>query len=250
MNNTISAPLTTLSLATDVPDKDRDFLAAFYRFTTTATWSLSYDSGIYTLHHATDKRSLCLDFNAGNYLHRRKHHAKEPLLKAVRIKQKLPKTLIDATPGVLQDSLMLASRGIDVIATERHPLLYIMVKSALSNVGLPIRYDFADAKTILPNYSADVIYLDPMYPPKKKNAQVKKAMQILHDIVGQDDDADCLLHTARRQTARVVVKRPGYAPPLADIPPDFVSQTGATRFDIYLPDASANIGFHFVHSPT
>ena len=38
----------------------------------------------------------------------------------------------------------------------------------------------------------DVIYLDPMFPHRKKSAKVKKEMQAFQHIVGSDIDSDGL----------------------------------------------------------
>ena len=63
-----------------------------------------------------------------------------------------------------------------------------------------------------------VVYLDPMFPHKQKSALVKKEMRVFQSLVGPDLDADGLLAPARQlATKRVVVKRPDYAPPLAEV---------------------------------
>ncbi|MDU1610685.1 MAG: class I SAM-dependent methyltransferase, partial [Enterobacter sp.] len=52
--------------------------------------------------------------------------------------------------------------------------------------------------------------------------------------VGPDLDADGLLEPARQlATKRVVVKRPDYAPPLADVATTNAVTTKGHRFDIY-----------------
>lgn len=241
-----------LSVSNDIQTDDLDFLSRFYSLDDNAEWRLSRVEDVYQIESTAQKLRLCLDFRCGNYQHRNQYRGKEPLIHALKIKQKLPTSVIDATPGLLKDSFMLAGRGIAVTAIERNPLVYILVKRALAVIdtakdiasnsaintesNMKIAYHFGEAAQRLPDFSADIIYLDPMYPPKKKSAQVKKDMQILHHLVGQDSDAEQLLLVARRQNARVIVKRPDYAPPLGNMTPDRVSQAdkrGATRFDIY-----------------
>ncbi len=228
-----------IALFKAIPDADHQFLSRFYQFNSNADWQLTMTDGdCYCLKHKTTNLSLTLDFRQGNYRYRQQHIGKEPLLNAVKIQKKLPKTLIDTTPGVLKDSFMLASRGIDIIAIERHPLLYVMVKQALSHTDSNIDYHFGDTKDLLPHFQADIIYLDPMYPPKRKSAQVKKEMQILHQLIGADSDSDRLFRVAKQQKTRLVVKRPSYAEPIANSKPSFSYATdkrGATRYDIYLP---------------
>ncbi len=220
-----------------VPPTAADFLSQYYGFDDTADWQLTLHQHIYTLLQKSTGLTLHLDFRQGNYYYRNHHKGKEALLQAVKIKKYLPKHLIDATPGVLKDSFMLAGRGIHITAIERNPLLYLMVKQALSQVACPIDYYFGEAADRLGDFSAQIIYLDPMYPPKYKSAAVKKDMQILHHIVGSDADAAHLLNVARQQPARVVVKRPVYAGSLSATPPDFIIQAGkrgTTRFEVYL----------------
>ncbi len=220
-----------------VPLTAADFLGRYYGFDDTADWQLTLHQHIYTLLQRSTGLALRIDFRQGKYRYRNHHKGKEPLLQAVKIKKRLPERLIDATPGVLKDSFMLAGRGIHVTAIERNPLLYLMVKQSLSQVACPIDYYFGEAADRLGDFPAPVIYLDPMYPPRHKSAAVKKAMQILHRIVGSDADAAHLFRVARQQHARVVVKRPAYAASLSTTPPDFICRAdkrGATRFEVYL----------------
>lgn len=230
--------LEKVALGKFVSPSDYQFLEQYYVIDASAAWRLDFVGDSYQLSNTTLDLQMNVDFRSGNYRHRNEYIGKEPLLKAIKIKQKLPQSVIDTTPGVLKDSFMLAGRGIHVVAIERNPILYVMIKHALSQVDTPIDYYFGDAKHILGEHQADIIYLDPMYPPKKKSAQVKKDMQILHHVIGDDDDAAELLNTARQHAqqnnARVVVKRPNYAEPLGNKKPSHTSQTGATRFDVYL----------------
>lgn len=231
--------LCRIALDHTVATKDRVFLARFYALDPHADWQLSLtEEQVYRLSNHHLDLALCLDFRTGNYRHRQQHQGKEPLLKAIRVRGKLPKTLIDATPGLLKDSLMLAGHGINITAIERNPLLYVMVKQALSHVNVNVGYHFGEAKCLLPDYHAEVIYLDPMYPAKKSSAQVKKDMQILHAVIGADGDAAALLGIACQQSARVIVKRPSYAEHLGKASPTFsyaAQKRKATRFDVYLP---------------
>lgn len=227
--------LKSLAIDTSVSANVQSFLAEFYSIDSQSDWLLSLSNDAYQLSSKQLGLALRLDFREGNYRHRNNNTGKEPLLKAIKVKQKLPATLLDATPGVLKDSFMLAARGISIIAIERHPLVYTMIEQALSLVEVDINYQFGDASIGLNAVDAEVIYLDPMYPSKKKSAQVKKEMQVLHHIIGADTDAEQLLSAARAKNSRVVVKRPSYAEPLGGEIPSFVSQTGATRFDVYLP---------------
>ena len=98
----------------------------------------------------------------------------------------------------------------------------------LANSKLHIEH--ADTKT-----APDVIYIDPMYPERKKSALVKKDMQILHKLIGNSQDDVELLGTALGYaTQRVVVKRPIQAEPVSGIKPDVNISSKKTRYDIYI----------------
>ena len=88
-----------------------------------------------------------------------------------------------------------------------------------------------------------MVYLDPMFPQRdqnqqavKKQAQVKKQMQLLHLLLPEDGEMDLgdqLLDLARKVAKRVVVKRPRHAIYLADQVPDHQWLGDACRFDAY-----------------
>jgi 16S rRNA (guanine1516-N2)-methyltransferase len=81
----------------------------------------------------------------------------------------------------------------------------------------------------------DVVYLDPMFPHRKKSAAVKKEMRLFQQLLGSDDDADLLLEPALTLAKkRVVVKRPSGAPFLANKKPHIEMLGKANRFDVYL----------------
>ena len=84
----------------------------------------------------------------------------------------------------------------------------------------------------------EVIYLDPMFPPRTKSAKVKKEMRLFHQLLGADPDAEAMLPLARQVASRrVVVKRPRLAPLLhPDISCHHSLKGKANRFDIYLPE--------------
>jgi len=89
----------------------------------------------------------------------------------------------------------------------------------------------------------DVIYIDPMYPHRKKSAAVKKGMQTLQRLLGPDLDSQQLLDAALLAAAsftikRVVVKRPTGAELLNNsfsIEPAHNHESKNTRYDVYLP---------------
>ena len=133
---------------------------------------------------------------------------------------------------------------------ERSGILFTLIENAIERAslsekfapivkqGFTVFHDDANdyiksqltAKTIPP----DVIYIDPMYPHRKKSALVKKDMQILQRLHGIDDNAAELLENALLfAKKRVVVKRPIQAETLSERKPNTCIKSKKTRYDIY-----------------
>ena len=165
--------------------------------------------------------------------------------------------LIDATAGLGHDSLLMAALGAEVTLIERNPILFTLLEDAqvqarhdtfLGAVVERIQLVFSDSATYLQQQydlqkTVDVTYLDPMFPQRdqnlqavKKQAQVKKQMQLLHLLLPEDgemDLGDYLLVLAQKISKRVVVKRPRLAVFLNGQQPDHQWQGDACRFDAY-----------------
>ena len=151
----------------------------------------------------------------------------------------------------------MAALGAQVTLIERHPILFTLLEDAQAQsrhdpfLGLVvdrIQLVFSDSAAYLQQLAeqekmVDVTYLDPMFPQRdqnlqavKKQAQVKKQMQLLHMLLPEDgemDLGDYLLVLARKISKRVVVKRPRLAIFLDDQSPDHQWQGDACRFDAY-----------------
>jgi 16S rRNA (guanine1516-N2)-methyltransferase len=192
-----------------------------------------------------------VDFTSGkaDYRRRRGGGRKQTLVRAVGIKGKYLPRIVDGTAGLGQDSFVLACQGCRVEMLERHPVMAALLADGLRRaaddpeIGAIVRARLAlsrgDSLEKLAMIPADrrpeVVYLDPMYPHRRKSALVKKELRILRTLVGDDQDSDNLLPAALRvATKRVVVKRPAAAPPLTGPKPDLVFTTRNNRFDVYL----------------
>jgi 16S rRNA (guanine1516-N2)-methyltransferase len=94
-----------------------------------------------------------------------------------------------------------------------------------------------DAIALMRDWNGDapqVVYLDPMFPPRDKSALVKKEMRAFRPFVGDDDDAPALLDAALALAShRVVVKRPRRAASLGGIAPSYALEGKSSRFDVY-----------------
>ena len=196
--------------------------------------------------------AIHVDFVSGALQHRRKYGGGrgQTIARAIGLKQGVtPPSLIDATAGLGKDAFVFACLGCSVRLIERSPVIARLVDDAITraqrdeNFSPFIEHGFKlinsnaiDYLTQLDEASRpEVIYLDPMYPERKKSAQVKKNMQILQKLLGHDEDTEQLLkaalHCARK---RVVVKRPKGSDSLFGDKPTISYESKKTRYDTYI----------------
>jgi len=190
----------------------------------------------------------------------------ELLLQAARLTA--DSQVIDATAGFGHDSLILASTGAQVTMLEQQPLMaLLLLAEQLRMSTLPnwqklmsrLQIINTDALTYFARFNnylgadneqaIDVIYLDPMFPEDSyqdsktgKGAKVGKHMQALHQLAHPPtlDEEQQLLQSAQavvsqngQKQGRVIVKRPQFAPLLADQQPSESWNNEAVRFDGY-----------------
>ena len=190
---------------------------------------------------------------------------RQPIARSVGLARRSssPTTVVDATAGFGEDAWLLASLGCRVLALERDPVVAALLRDGLvraaADSSAAKNRDFhkrlhlvgADAKSLLSHMARadrlavdelsdsmrrfcppDVIYIDPMFPPKRKTTQ-RKPLRVLRQLVGEDADAPALLQAALAVAKkRVVVKRPLRAAPLGDQPTS-VHRGKAMRYDVY-----------------
>ena len=191
-----------------------------------------------------------VDFASGAVAHRRKFGGGkgQSIAKAIGMKAGVTLHVIDATAGLGRDAFVLASLGCKVDMVERSPVAAALLEDGLERAYLDaeigewmqqrMRLTHASGYEYLQQHKADVVYLDPMFPHKKKSALVKKEMRVFQGVVGADLDADDLLEVALAAAKyRVVVKRPDYAPFLNDKKPSMCIKTKKNRFDVYVKQA-------------
>jgi 16S rRNA (guanine1516-N2)-methyltransferase len=159
-------------------------------------------------------------------------------------------TVLDITAGLGVDSAMLALMGYYVSAIERSPVISALLRDGLRRANknkdlhnaLGGRLEFIESEslTVMQNTpEVDVVYMDPMFPPKRKTSALPQgSIQMLQAIVGYGDDKQEveLFHMAMKTaTKRVVVKRPHYAP-LFNNNPIVVHKGKLVRYEVYAPN--------------
>ncbi len=192
-----------------------------------------------------------VDFVSGASAHRRKYGGGkgQSIAKAVGISSAYKPSILDATAGLGRDAFVLATLGCDVTMIERHPVVYLLLRSGLqlakddievSDIISRMRLLQGNSIELLANWNSreqtqpDIVYLDPMFPHSNASAEAKKEMKLFRSLVGADLDEDQLWSQANEiARCRVVVKRPAKAPPLAGKSPSYTLAGKANRFDVY-----------------
>ena len=195
--------------------------------------------------------SIHVDFVEGALAHRRQYGGGrgQAIARAVGLKHGNTPSVLDITAGLGRDAYILAALGCKLTLVEQSPVLYTLIKDGIRR-GL----EHPDSKAVLNNFMnlvygdsitymeqlspdtrPDVIYMDPMYPERKKTALVKKDMQILQRLIGKGDNTEQLLATAMGKCRqRVVVKRPVHADSIPGPKPSTSICSKKTRYDCYI----------------
>ena len=204
-------------------------------------WYLQEIGGIWNFFYNEENLGF-IDFACADY---RARGGKEYLPKCFKNLEN--KTIYDLTAGWGRDSWLLAYRGFSIIMVEKNPYLYSLLKQGLdlanknpkiSNISQRMKIIFSNSLDFLKNNNVEknsAIYLDPMYPEKKKNALVKKRMQILHLLLENEEENNnnLLLYAQKTWAKKIIVKRPKNAEFLAKIKPNSFITSPNTRYDIY-----------------
>ena len=200
------------------------------------------------------KAVLSVSFDSGAADYRRQFGGgkSQMIAKAVGIEAGVFPAILDATAGLGGDAFVFASLGSRVTAVERSGVLFAMLERAkesamkraltldpellavLDNLSLS-HMDGVEFMLSCEPFAAEVIYLDPMFPERKKSAAVKKEMRILQALLQDEvgNEEQLLELSLTKASHRVVVKRPKQAPPIKGLAPGYALQGKSTRFDIY-----------------
>ena len=176
--------------------------------------------------------------------------ARELLVRAARVRGVESPTVVDATAGLGEDSLLLAAAGFTVTMFERDVAIAALLRDALERAAdEPLLAGIVERMTLVEGDSVaglrelsvppDVVFLDPMFPERTKSAAVKKKFQLLHHLERPCEDEEGLLAAALSARPRkVVVKRPPKGPWLAGVKPSHSLAGKAVRYDVIVPPPS------------
>jgi 16S rRNA (guanine1516-N2)-methyltransferase len=189
----------------------------------------------------------------------------QPLLKAVQGRKKRGSVslILDATAGLGGDDWILASLGYGVVAVERHPIVFALLRDARARAGIErpwaarrIRIHWEDGTATLQGLAEeracglgsragraviprpDVVYLDPMFPePGRRKGASKKEISMLRGLVPAPEDGGLgMLRLGLLAAHRVVMKRPARREPLRPEgrAPVHSVQGRGFRYDVYI----------------
>ena len=193
---------------------------------------------------------IYVDFLKGSLAYRRLFGGgrSQLIARAIGLKSYPHPTILDLTAGLGRDAFVLANLGAKVLMIERHPIVALLLKDGLKRAQtvkwfkeLNLELMEIDAQVYLFSLKKrfNIIYMDPMYPVRKKSALVKKEMRILRRLIGTDEDTSELLALALKKAKfRVIVKRPRFSDPISGQNPDIVYKGKSSRFDVYLLKSS------------
>jgi len=198
-----------------------------------------------------------VDFSAGSLTHRLADDPKhQNLVRAVGLNKATARagvcpSVLDATAGLGKDAFLLAMTGCSVLMLERSRIVHAMLADGLDRA---LASDKVIANTAVAEVASrlslrhgdllelgdslqrvDVVYLDPMFPARRKSARVKKDMFLLQGLLGHEENKPGLLQAALKLADnRVVVKRGKLSPALGARTPDVSYKGRNSRYDVYL----------------
>lgn len=158
--------------------------------------------------------------------------------------------VLDGTGGLGTDAWLLANAGARVRVVEQHPVLRALLEDGLRRAGAArpevagrIRVEAGDTRALLATPEAvrglDVLYLDPMYPQRRKAALGDRRLRLVAALLAADgiagDDAAGLVDAGLAAgIGRVVLKRPVRVRVPAARPPGHCLEGRSTRFDVWV----------------
>lgn len=193
----------------------------------------------------------CVDFESADMQYRlRTSGRRQGLARAVGLHRRSGLRVLDATAGLGRDAFILAALGCSVTLLERSALMHALledgcrrallssssvVREAVERMSLLHTDGLQWLATVAGPDCWDVLYLDPMFPLRRKSAGVRKDIASLQQVLGPDRDTDRLLQVALESgIPRIVMKRPLHHRETQLPECDFQVKGKNSRFDVYV----------------
>ena len=161
--------------------------------------------------------------------------------------------VLDATAGFGEDSALLAAAGFSVTLYEKDAVIAALLEDAirrakvtdgLSDIASRMKLICGDSISAMQNMKnpPDIIYLDPMFPKRKKSALIKKKFQLLQKLETPCENEEELLEAAFSAAPRkIVIKRPAKGEYLAGKKPSYIIDGKSVRYDVFTLQADRPI---------
>ena len=171
----------------------------------------------------------------------RLHH--EMLVKIARTKTEHP-VAVDAAAGMGEDSFLLAAAGYEVYLFEQDAVIAALLRDALYRAGeddrlreIVGRMHLSEGNSIelMPRLgiTPEIVYLDPMFPPRKKSGLIHKKLQLIQKLEQPcADERELFAAAAALHPKKIIIKRPLNGAPLADRKPSYTVKGKAIRYDV------------------
>ncbi len=171
----------------------------------------------------------------------------EFLVKAVKSKNMGENPLVvDATAGLGEDSILLAAAGYRVIMFEYNPVICALLEDAMDrareidelreviNRMTLVEGDSTEKMSEI-NERPEAVFLDPMFPERKKSALVKKKFQLLQRLERPaTNERELYDEAVGLKPKKIVIKRPLKGPVLEGTKPSYSIKGKAIRYDCIL----------------
>lgn len=167
----------------------------------------------------------------------------EMLVRIAKTKSEHP-VAVDAAAGMGEDAFLLAAAGYEVYLFERDAVIAALLKDAmnraendprLADIVGRMHLTEGDSIEFIPNLSIqpEIVYLDPMFPPRRKSGLIHKKLQLIQKLEQPCADETELYEAAvSLRPKKIIIKRPLNGTPLADVKPGYTVKGKAIRYDV------------------
>lgn len=202
------------------------------------------EDGLHFVKDSSQNKLLHVDFLKGSLGWRLKRKDHETLLKKALGKKNNNLTIFDGTAGFLSDALIFLALGHKVIACEQSKVLFLLLSDAIDRAKIKLSFldnlnlihgDALDVYKSMQNI--DVIYLDPMYPSKKKSALTSGSMSDIKSILKLENienlEDEVFFDFKKNKFKKIILKRP-IKSKIIDDSFNYQIKGKSTRFDVYI----------------
>lgn len=156
-------------------------------------------------------------------------------------------TAVDATAGMGEDALLLAAAGYEVTLFEQDPVIAALLRDTMTRAkkhpvlsGIVARMTLIEGDSVEGMASLgktpDIIYLDPMFPARRKSGLINKKLQLLQKLEQPcTQEAELVNAAYSLKPKKIIIKRPLNGAFLAGRKPSYTVKGKAIRYDVLVP---------------